>query len=585
MWEAFIDTILMLQSSLIAILQNWQLFAYLLILQCAFAALTAWFLSDIPMDRESLSILSFLGGILGLTLFSLVIVLLKIIPSMSLGMITGAAAFLVIIWFRRYLFTLASSDLVRLAIFFLFILLLRMIFIQGLLVPPYVDSVQHLQIVQDFLHPDRPPQAFYRLSPDLGHYYHFGFHAIAALLSGATSTTPEQTIMLLGQYFQTLAILAVYPLARILAKDAISAWSVMIIAGLILSIPAYASNWGKYPAIASLTGISFGISLFLIYTKNKPLPSKKFWWLVSLATVSTICLHSRSFFVLLLSLLAIVLYTRSNFIFEKLEINDNNENKTLVVLLLTTMLQVFTLALKFQTSLLLYFLEFVFWGLSILAFYSDFMLVWTLITFVLVMGLSLLLPMPFSFLPIRYSMLFDRPFLVVFFYLPASFLIWKGLEGGLRLLAKNKFELWRRWLFTSVLAFGLVNAIFIQNHHPSNCCVFMDDNDLFSFQWMKENIPEDMLVGIAATGKPGNLLPADGGAWIELFTGIPTRKLDSSADFINTNWKLCVDNVTYLYVDSLGNSFDEYNLKESGAEYRFGLGNVRIYQLNCEFLK
>jgi hypothetical protein len=584
----------MLQGSLSDILQNWQLFLCLMIVQGAFTALTAWFLSDIQMDRESLSILSFLGGILGFTLFSLSMVFLKIKPSPSLGMETVIVAILLIIWLRRYLFTLTPSRLVGLAIFFLFILLLRLIFIQGLLVPPYADSVQHFQIVQDFLHPDRPSQAFYQLSPDAERYYHFGFHALAAFLSGATSTAPEQTILLLGQYFQTLAILAVYPLARVLAKDSLSAWAVMIIAGLLLSIPAYTSNWGKYPAIASMTGISFCITLFVIYARNKPLSSKKFWWLISLAVVSTTSLHSRVFFILLLSLLAIVLYARSNFIFKKLGINDNNENKVIAVLLLTVMLQIFTLILEFQTSPFLYFLEFLFWGLSILAFYSNFVLAWTLITFVLVMGISTFLTLPISFLPVRYNMLFDRPFLVIFFYLPASFLIWEGLEGGLHLLAKNKLEPWRRWLFMSVFALGLINAIFIQNHHPSNCCIFMDDNDLFSFQWMKNNISNDALVGIAAIGKPGNLLAADGGAWIEPFTGIPTRKLSLFGDIatndlgLNTGFaseglNLCKEGVTHFYVDDLENSFDEYYLTKIGASYQFGLGNVRIYRLDCGF--
>lgn len=587
------NTILMLQGSLYTILQNWHLFAYLLFIQCVFAALTAWFMSDISIDKESLAILCFLGGILGFTLFSLGIMLLKIKSSPSLSLITIISACLILVMYGRNLYALISVNLAKLGVFFLFIFLLRLIFIRNLLVPPYADSVQHLQIVQDFLNPNQSPQAFYRLSFDLGHYYHFSFHALAAFLSGVTSTSPAQTILFLGQYFQALAILAVYPIARILMKDSLSAWAVMIVAGLILSIPAYASNWGKYPAIASLTGISFGLSLLLIYAKDKSVASRKFWWLISFAIISATCLHSRSLFVLLFSVLALAFYARSKFVFEKLELNDNNDNKTIVIILWAVMLYIFTPALEFPPSPFLYFLEFLFVGLSILAFYSDFILTWILITFLLIMGYSLLLPLPFAFLPTRYTILFDRPFLVIFFYLPASILIWEGLEGGMRFLAKNRFEIWRRWLFAGVLIFGLANAIFVQNHYPSDCCIFVDDNDLFSFHWMKKNISEKALIGISATGKPGNLLPVDGGAWVELFTGLATRKLvlfenidannlDWNTDYASIALSLCKEGITHFYVDNLENSFDEYYLIKVGASYEFGLGDVRIYSLDCK---
>jgi len=591
-----LDPFLLLKSSISVILQYWHFFIYLLLMQCAFAALTAWFMSDVLMDREALSILSFLGGILGLTLFCLCIVLLKIKPTLTLGLATTIVSFLLLIRLRRYLFSLASSKLVGFSVFFLFILLLRLIFIQGLLVPPYADSVIHLQIVQDFLNPNRPPQAFFHLSLDLGRYYHFGFHSLAAWLSGATSTAPEQTILLLGQYFQALAILAVYPLVRISSKDSLSAWAVMIVAGLILSIPAYTSNWGKYPAIASLTGISFGLSLLLIYAKNKFTFSNKYIWLIGLVILTAACLHSRSLFIFLLAALINFLYTRSGFIFEKLEIKDSDENRNIVIVLWIVMLLTYILGLDFSASAFFYFLIFLFLILTVFAFSFNFVQVWILITFVLAMGINLLLPMPISFLPIRYTRLFDRPFLIIFFYLPASILIWLGLEGGINLLIKNNFEFWRRWLFIGVLTFGIVNAVFIQNHLPSDCCIFMNDEDLFSFHWMKGNIPKGALVGIAATGKPGNLQPADGGAWIEIFTGIPTRKislfsdikkynLDWNIDFVHEGFRLCKEGITHFYVDNLEHSFDEYDLIKVGAQYQFGLGNVRIYNLICNDLQ
>ena len=582
MWENFNHTFLSLQSSYFILLQNWYFFLYLLILQCAFAALISSFLSEIVVDKNSLSILSFLGGILGVTLFSLSAVLLKIKPSLSLGMAVGVAALMVMIWRRRYLNILLP--MLGVVLFFLFILLLRLIFIQDLLVPPYADSVTHLQIVQDFMNPEHSPRAFYHLALDLEHTYHFGFHALAAWLSGSTSTDPSQTILILGQYFQALAVLAIYPLAYILSKNLISAWTVMSIAGLLLPTPSYASNWGKYPAIASMIGIAFVLTLFLIYLKNKSNYSPKIWWLIGLGILSTACLHSRSILVFCLVAFIIYLCFRSyflrNILITKEKTNDYEETMALVLSIFLLVFIIIVLEFEVSFWLFLFFLI-----LAALAFYADFVLSSILTIMVLMMGISHYIPMQWLALPTRFSTLFDRPFLVIFFYLPASLLVWRGLEGGIRLLSEDKFESLQRWLFVGILALGFINAIFIQDHYPSDCCVFLNDDDLFSFEWMRQNLPEDALVGIAATGQPGNYLPADGGAWIEHFTGISTRKLDSNADFFTETSSLCAEGVTYFYLDDLADSFDEYNLIQAGGIYQFGLGSVRIYSLDCGFLK
>ncbi len=583
MWNILIDNLLGIQSSLSIILQNWHLFLCLLVIPSAFGLSVVCFFSDTLIDQSSLVILSYLGGILGFSLFSLSVVFLRIKPSPILGIIFFFAALLVLVWNKQRLRILIFPNLIWLAIFSLFILLLRLIFIQDLIVPPYADSVEHLQIVKDFLNPKSPPQAFYRLSFDLGRYYHFGFHALAAWLSGTTNTTPEKTILLLGQYFQTVAVFGIYPLARIITKNSFSAWTLIGIAGLLLPIPAYASNWGKYPAIASLTGISFVLTLIAIYVRNKSTLSKNFWWLVGFAVLSTTFLHSRSIFVFLLVACLTILYFKYDIFPKEYKINESNiKYTTMSALILIVLLFIYTMLLEIQVSILLIFL---FLELAILALFADFVLNSAIILFVLITGASLLFPLLLQFNLYKTNTIFDRPYLVIIFYLPASFLLWGGLDGYIRLFIYHKIKLGRRYVLVSILTIGMVNAFFIQDHRPSNCCIFINNDDLFSFEWLKKNIPQGAIVGIAATGAPGNFLSADGGAWIEPMIGIPTRKLDSNADFLTETWKLCSDNVTYFYMDNLENSFDEYNLIDAGGVYQFGLGRVHIYRLECDFLK
>jgi hypothetical protein len=101
---------------------------------------------------------------------------------------------------------------------------------------------------------------------------------------------------------------------------------------------------------------------------------------------------------------------------------------------------------------------------------------------------------------------------------------------------------------------------------------------------MENNIPKDGIIGIAALGEPGNYLPMDGGAWIEYFTGISTRRLDSKADFYYDAEAYCEDGVEYIYIDDMENSFDEYGTLEINSRHIFSLGGVKIYQLPCSQL-
>ena len=566
--------LLSFQASYFTLVHNWYFFLHLLVLQFAFASLISSILSGMISEKNSLSILSHLGGVLGIVLFSLGTAIFRIKPSPSLGMAVVIAALIILILRRKYLSSLVPSP--GIVLFFLFILLLRLIFVQGLLVPPYADSVTHLQIVLDLMNPDRPPQAYYRLALDLEHSYHFGFHALAAWLSNTTNTEPAQAILLLGQYFQALAVLAIYPIGYLLFKNSLPAWGVMCISGLLLPVPAYASNWGKYPAIASMIGISFVLSMVLIHLANKETASRKLWWLGALALLATTALHSRSLFAVMVFFVFFGLHFSSKpNLLEKKFLEYEGMIATVLNILLFFFIMIF---FEYEISFLLFL------GLLIIsafAFYADFFLASNFVVIALTMGILHYFPMDWLGLPERFDTIFDRPYLIILSYIPASILIWSGLEGIIRLLSENNYKFSRRQLFASILILGLINSIFIQDHRPSDCCILLNDDDLFAFEWTQQNLPDDVLVGISAIGKPGNFLPADGGAWLEYFTGIPTRKLDSNTDFMDAATNLCAESIEYYYLDNLKDSFDEYSLVETGGIYQFGLGGVKIYKLDC----
>ncbi|MBW7942461.1 MAG: hypothetical protein H3C64_08710 [Candidatus Kuenenia stuttgartiensis] len=579
MWENATNTINSIQASFLLILQNWPLFLHILILQFSFAVLISTVLSKIISDRDLAATLSFLGGILGAVLFSLALSICKIKPSPSLGIAIYLLSLIIIVWQRKQIYVSASLGIM--ALFFFFILLLRLIFIQGLLVPPYADSATHWQIVRDFMNPQNPPQAFFHLSFDLKRYYHFGFHALAAWLCGITATNPATVILILGQYFQALAVLSIFPLVMVLSRNSYFAWMAMCVAGLFLPMPAYASNWGKYPAIASMVGISIVLTLWLIMLKIKPFLPAGFRLLFSLAIISSIVLHSRSILVLFAVGIAYQLRLKTEALRRKrLALNEDPDIKMLLGFTSVT--------LTFLMIIWVWEIEFSFWTLFALisiftlAFFGDFFFTLFLLALIFIVGLGYTVSIRWPSLPVRFDVIFDRPFLLIFSYIPAIIFTWLGIEGLLNVFTNIDRNLFYKWALTATMVLGFGNIFLLHDHRPSDCCILLNDDDLFAFVWMQNNLPDDVLIGIAATGETGNLLPTDGGAWIEPLTKIPVRKLSSRLDFYNEIDNLCGDRIAYIYIDDLENSFDEYRLMDVGGIVRFSTGEARLYQLPCK---
>lgn len=578
MWELDFASLLLILSGFTSLLENWHLFLILGFSQVAASTVIAWLLENTGgLEQDILTSLSFVGGMLVLVIVVLALAWLKIKPSPNYLPPLSGLLLIVLLWQARQLRAMFSIKTGLLALFFIFILGVRMVFIQDLLVPPYADSIQHLQIVQDFLKPEHPAQAFYQISAGPERYYHFGFHALASWLSGLTTSEPVLVILWLGQYFQALAILALYPMTRIISKNTLSAWGVVVTSGMFLSIPAYTSNWGKYPAIASLAAIIFGLTLLYMFfekTKQENKITHHFYWLSVLAALAAVGLHTRTMVVLtwafLLGTLIYKIKAKNNKTISLASIKSDWELISMTAISLAVFLNVTLFLLEVPLHSQVYILLF---GISMVSFYINFPLTFIIIAWFLGLGLVALFPI-FSK---DFIVLMDRPYLVILSFIPIS------LSVGICISGAIKYKLaWRQPLFLLLLIVGLANVLFLQNHKPDECCIFLNDDDLFSFVWMQQNLPASALVGVAATGQPGNYLPADGGGWTEPMLGIPTRRLFHQTNFATANSSLCQAGLTHIYVDGLPNSFDALALLNADAKHVFGLGNVSIYQLDCD---
>jgi hypothetical protein len=134
-----------------------------------------------------------------------------------------------------------------------FALLLAFRFYQArdLALPAWVDSVHHTLIVRLFLETGGvPPTAEPYLS--LPFYYHFGFHLNAALFAFFTRLSPEQAVLIFGQFLNAFVSLAIYRLGIALWQDWRKALVALLLTGFVFQMPAYYLTWGRYTLLTGL---------------------------------------------------------------------------------------------------------------------------------------------------------------------------------------------------------------------------------------------------------------------------------------------------------------------------------------------
>jgi hypothetical protein len=174
------------------------------------------------------------------------------------------------------------SELRRYGFNLLFLLVIGLVFavrlwaIRLLEAPLWGDSVQHTMITQLLVENGglfdswEPYAALESLT------YHFGFHAAAAALSWVSGLSAARAVLWTGQLLNGLAVLALVPLAVRLggAVPLTPAFSqkeggmaaglgAVLVAGLLLPMPMYYTNWGRYTQLAGL--VILPVAVYLIW--------------------------------------------------------------------------------------------------------------------------------------------------------------------------------------------------------------------------------------------------------------------------------------------------------------------------------
>jgi hypothetical protein len=146
---------------------------------------------------------------------------------------------------------------------------LRFFQARELALPAWVDSIHHTFVVRLFLERSGIPADLLPWIPG-PFYYHYGFHASAALFSAVARLSPDQSILIFGQILNVAAALAAYRLSMALRPDRRQALLVMALVGFFAQMPAFYLSWGRYTLLAGVVLLPLAMAEAVEYAARAP---------------------------------------------------------------------------------------------------------------------------------------------------------------------------------------------------------------------------------------------------------------------------------------------------------------------------
>lgn len=477
----------------------------------------------------------------------------------------------------------------------LLIVTIRLAFLKQLEFPLYYDSAEHYQTIASLQNPTIPQRGscgFETLDPSC--YYHLGFHSLVVVMSQQVGGrfSIAQLMLGIGHVFLLLFILSLYLLVKRLGNNRLYSGIITVIfAGLGWTMPAFAVNWGKYPAIASLA-----VSPLVVYWIVASLvPKVKFDGnriiILCILSLGMALLHSRSIIYLFCALcaFAVIYYFRN-----KITQEDSFfflYDAILIIWIISILNPDFHEAVLpyFQGADMILTLLAVFLGIYALQTPHKH-LVLAVFAFIIFIAIFSSMPTP-NFLGNHTGGYFlDRPFVQISLFAPLAILAGIGGADIINdLLLRIPAEVKRQWIAQLTFIILAITAVCIRppaSYRPDPCCMYMRVDDQFVIGWLANNVPKQALVLIAAdTSSPNVKTPTDAGVWITPLTGIKTEKLDleytfsAPEDFEN----LCRADVAYIFASAVNTSFSIAEIEKREEFYipTIILPDTRLYRVNC----
>ena len=480
---------------------------------------------------------------------------------------------------------------------FLFIsAILRLAYIKNLYLPPYFDSLTHYRLIRDI------STGFLHLRDLLSSYYHLGYHFTVSLLTRILPAEEIDLMLIFGQMILAALPLPVLWLTYRFTRNKTAAFFAALLAGFGWYMPAFALNWGKYPA---LLGIFAFETVLLNFTSSQ---RKRTWLLVGVGIATLI--HTRT-------LVLFALLWLSWQIAEKLTGREQEAHglsgqgiwqlsaivSPQLFFLLGEIALIALLAERiYRSPVLKLCLEPYLGGASIaLLVFLPFAwryfprILFTVLSLIALSLLALFVPVDWLLHALPNQTLLDRPFVEMLLFLPLALLGGLEFAGFQQLLREKSGEnaLLERGIQIFSMIFLLLSGVFMvrqTDFYPSACCQFFHYDDAIAFDWLEQNIPPKSKILISA--EPLSVLPesasadfvgTDAGIWLSALLRQETFSRSYQTDFSSaeTHRSLCAAGVDYIYLGSTEKSFYPAALRQREDWYHelLRLPRVQIFRL------
>jgi hypothetical protein len=124
--------------------------------------------------------------------------------------------------------------------------------IEGLALPPWVDSVHHALMIRVAAESGRTPTSLRPYMPVDQLPYHWGYHVFMAAVLQLTSLTLGRVMLWAGQVLNALQALTTAALAAYLWRRPLAGVVAALVVGLLSIMPAYYLSWGRYTQLTGL---------------------------------------------------------------------------------------------------------------------------------------------------------------------------------------------------------------------------------------------------------------------------------------------------------------------------------------------
>jgi len=164
--------------------------------------------------------------------------------------------------------------------------------IRNLDAPMWGDSFQHTMIAQLIVDNNGLFNSWKPYTELATFTYHFGFHSLVATFHWLTNIPLPQSTLWVGQVINAFAVFSLYPVSLLISKNRWSGIVTLLIAGLLLPIPMYYVNWGRYTQLTGLLILATWVFLAWKYF-NGNMSTKRMSFLVGSVLAGMALSHYR----------------------------------------------------------------------------------------------------------------------------------------------------------------------------------------------------------------------------------------------------------------------------------------------------